>query len=279
MTALRPEAGERGWTGGLQPHRSDARGSGGSLERRGRENTEARLSDSQRAYEAIAAEISTLIQSKYDIGDRLPAERDLAARFGVSRPTIREALLRLSLSGQVEVRKNSGVYVTGRQAKVVLSETGAGPFENLDARLIIEPELAAIAAANVSDRLIAQLADTLAIMRHEYALGKEAESGDHRFHLAIASASGNATLVNIVDMLWTTQLNSRIWQEIHRSMPMQAYWQTWLEDHEKIFDAIKAGNAKAARQAMARHIKNIHAILLSESSPARRLSPSAPGKP
>lgn len=230
---------------------------------------ETKTTAGQRAYEAVAGEISALIQSKYEIGDRLPAERDLAARFGVSRPTVREALLRLSLSGQVEVRKNSGVYVTGRQEKVDLSETGAGPFENLAARLIIEPELAAMAAENVSDALIAQLADALAMMRLEHAKGKEADIGDHRFHLAIAAASRNATLVNIVDMLWTTQLDSKMWNEIHRSMPMQAYWPTWLADHEAIFDAIAAGNARASRQAMAKHIKNIHKILLTESSPAR----------
>lgn len=227
------------------------------------------MRESQRAYEAVAGEISALIQSKYEIGDRLPAERDLATRFGVSRPTIREALLRLSMSGQVEVRKNSGVYVTGRQASVDLSETGAGPFENLEARLIIEPELAAIAASKVSDRLVVQLADALAMMRLEHIQGKEADIGDHRFHVAIAAASGNATLVNIVDTLWKTQLDSKLWKEIHRGMPMQTYWQSWQTDHEKIFEAIKSGNARNARRAMAQHIRNIHKILLMESSPAR----------
>lgn len=223
----------------------------------------------QRAYETVASDIAALIRAKYEIGDKLPAERDFAARFGVSRPTVREALLRLSLAGMIEVRKNSGVYVTSRQELVNIAEAGTGPFENLDARITIEPEIAALAAGKITDSLLAQLADSIAMMRWEHSQGREADVGDRRFHITIASATGNATLVSIVDQLWKAQLESRLWNEIHRRMHMRAYWPIWLADHERIFEALQSRHPDNARRAMLRHIRNIKDTLLKESSPAR----------
>lgn len=223
----------------------------------------------RRAYEAIAGEISALIQTKYEIGDKLPSERDLASRFGVSRPVVREALLRLSLSGMVEVRKNSGVYVTSRQELAILAEPGAGPFENLDARMLIEPQVAAIAAAKMTDTVLAQLADAIAMMRWEHSQGHEANVGDRRFHVVIATATGNATLVNIVDQLWKSQLKSGIWNEIHKRMHMKAYWPVWTKEHEEVFAALQERNPENARRAMLKHLRHIRDILLRESSPVR----------
>ena len=221
----------------------------------------------QRAYEAVASDIAAMIRAKYEIGDKLPAERDFAARFGVSRPTVREAILRLSLAGMVEVRKNSGVYVTSRQELANIAEAGTGPFENLDARIAIEPEIAALAAGKMTDSILAQLADAIAMMRWEHSQGQEADVGDRRFHVTIASATGNATLVSIVDQLWKSQLESRIWNEIHRRMHMRAYWPMWLADHERVFEALQSRNPDNARRAMLRHIRNIKDTLLKESSP------------
>lgn len=223
----------------------------------------------QRAYEVVANDIAALIRAKYEIGERLPAERELATRFGVSRPTVREALLRLSLAGMVEVRKNSGVYVTSRQELANITEAGTGPFENLDARIAIEPEIAAIAADKITDSILAQLADAIAMMRWEHSEGREADVGDRRFHITIASATGNATLVSIVDQLWKSQLDSRIWNEIHRRMHMRDHWPMWLADHQRIFEALQARSPDKARRAMLKHIRNIKDTLLKESSPAK----------
>ncbi len=232
-------------------------------------NETSKEASPQRAYEGVANDIAAMIQAKYEIGDKLPAERDFATRFGVSRPTVREALLRLSLAGMVEVRKNSGVYVTSRQEMANITEAGTGPFENLDARIAIEPEICAIAAGKMTDTVLAQLADAIAMMRWEHAQGREADVGDRRFHVTIASATGNATLVSIVDQLWKTQLDSRIWTEIHRSMHMRSFWPMWLADHERVFEALQARNPDAARSAMLKHITNIKNTLLKESSPVR----------
>ena len=133
-----------------------------------------------------------MVQASYRIGQRLPAERDLAKTFGVSRPTVREAILSLAMAGMLKVRSNSGVYVISRQETPdVHALEGFGPFENLEARQLIEPQIAAIAAQRASETSFAQLAEALAMMRWEHAQGREADTSDHRFHVVLAEATGN----------------------------------------------------------------------------------------
>src|SRR6187397_1893441 len=105
----------------------------------------------RRLYRQIADQIRTLIKSgEFPAGARLPPERDLAKQLGVSRPSVREALIALEVEGLVEVRIGSGIYVLrrGRDAApaVDVEHAGAGPFELLRARYVIETECAALAA-------------------------------------------------------------------------------------------------------------------------------------
>lgn len=216
-----------------------------------------------RSFETVARQIAALVQQDHDVGQRLPAERELAKRFGVSRPTIREAILSLQMAGMLEVRKNSGAYVIRRQeAPEVKDLSGFGPFENLQARRMIEPQIAALAAQHATPLQLAAMAATLADMRAEHARGAEADAADHRFHILLAEASGNGVLVPIADQLWRGQIDSGIWQDIHRYMPMEQYRTTWLRDHEAIFRAVEEGKPRGAALAMTRHLANIHAALM-----------------
>src|ERR1700676_3411853 len=115
----------------------------------------------QRLYQQVAQQISDLIRSgELPGGERLPAERDLAKRLGVSRPTIREAMVALEIAGFVEVRTGSGVYVRAAEASETNHsadpparfDSGPGPFDLLAARLIIEPEIAGVAARKASQK-------------------------------------------------------------------------------------------------------------------------------
>src|SRR5260370_20045317 len=116
-----------------------------------------------RSFEVVARQIAAMVQARYDIGQKLPAERELAKSFGVSRPTIREAILSLAMAGMVRVRNNSGAYVVSRhEAPEVDSLEGFGPFENLQARHLIEPQIAGIAAQHASEATIAKLTESLA---------------------------------------------------------------------------------------------------------------------
>src|SRR5438128_3373997 len=105
--------------------------------------------DSRRLYRQIADQIAALIErGEYAVGERLPPERDLAKQLGVSRPSVREALIALEVEGYVEVRVGSGVYVGGPRtgAAPAALPADSGPFELIRARSLIESECAALAA-------------------------------------------------------------------------------------------------------------------------------------
>ncbi len=216
-----------------------------------------------RSFEAVARQIVTLIRAEYAVGERLPAERVLADRFGVSRPTLREAILSLQMAGMLQVRGKSGAYVLSRdEATSLPGIEGCGPFENLQARQMIEPQIATLAAQHATPLHLAQLAETLAAMRRAHAEEREADVPDHRFHMILAEMTGNGVLVALSDQLWRGQIDSRIWQELHLHMEMERYRPTWLADHEAVFRAVELKAGKRASIAMARHLANIQTALM-----------------
>jgi GntR family uxuAB operon transcriptional repressor len=116
-------------------------------------------------------------------------------------------------------------------------------------------------------------------MRWENTQGREADIGDHRFHVTVAEATGNGALVAVCNMLWTAQMESRIWREIYSHMDIKTFWPMWIGDHERIYEAIRAGNPKAASSAMSRHLDHVHEVLMAQSAFNRRGNPaSTPAK-
>ena len=125
-----------------------------------------------RLYIKVAEQLSKLVKDgAIKPGERFPAERDLAERLGVSRPTIREAMIALELSGVIEIRTGSGIYVSKKKTKVETQidsgDKGVGPFEILEIRYILEAEACALAAARITDEQIAQLKEALKEMEEE----------------------------------------------------------------------------------------------------------------
>ncbi len=222
-----------------------------------------------RAYQAVASDLVRLIQTEYEIGSRLPPERELAKLYSVSRPTIREALLALSIAGMVEIRSKGGVYITQRHAAPDLSRSGIGPFETVDARLLVEPEIAALAASNATPEMITELRASQALMEESLAQGQDLKLGDHRFHVALASSTGNSMLAAICDLLWKAQLDSPIWAEANRKSRLDHYWKVWIDDHATILQAVELGSAIRARSAMIRHLDNIRSTLVELTATTR----------
>ncbi len=210
----------------------------------------------RRLYLEVASQVEDMIL-KQDIqpGDRLPSERDLATSFKVSRPTIREAMIALEIAGLIEIRTGSGIYVLARQAETGLADEGPGPFEVLESRLMIEPEIAALAAARISDEQIAELQAALREMEKENAEGSVTEQADQRFHCIIAEASENSALASVVEWLWGLRNKSRLSTLFHQRVREEGVHPS-LDDHRNIFNAMKAGDSAAARQAMRSHIAN-----------------------
>ena len=156
----------------------------------------------RRLFRLIAEQVATMIQ-RGDLppGSRLPAERELATRLGVSRPSLREALIALELEGLVEVRGGSGVYVRPPPLAAPLEGADApGPFDILEARALLEPDCAALAArrdAPIRAGVGSAFAHFVAIR----TAGQPDEAADRGFHLAIAEASGNVALARLADAL------------------------------------------------------------------------------
>src|SRR5258706_6224899 len=124
--------------------------------------------DTRRLYRQIADQITALIErGEYATGQRLPPERDLAKQLGVSRPSVREALIALEVEGYVEVRVGSGVYVLGKRPKARRATLPAdsGPFELIKARALIESECAALAAKSASRSQVRAMEQALDDMR------------------------------------------------------------------------------------------------------------------
>ena len=154
-----------------------------------------------RLYRVVSARIEELIREEHiQPGERLPAERDLATKLGVSRTSLREALIALELGGVVEVRGGSGVYVSEQATpKAEGPAAGPGPFEVLAARRMIEVEVAALAAKNATDAAIDAILVAVEQMEQHHENRSDSETADRNFHLAIARATGNSAMTGVVE--------------------------------------------------------------------------------
>ena len=217
----------------------------------------------QRLYEQVAGQVTALVaRGEFRPGDRLPPERDLAGKLGVSRATVREAMIALELAGLVDVRTGSGIYVlTRRRNGAEPKDQGPGPFELLDARRAIEGGVAALAAANATDAEIDALREALDFMRREQASGADSEDGDRLFHTGIARATHNALLLRTVSEMWEWT-RGPMWTRLNDNLYMRANRPRWLSDHERIFEAIRRRDADAAQTAMREHLARVKQELL-----------------
>lgn len=218
-----------------------------------------------RLYEQLAARIAEAIgRGDYKPGDRLPAERELAMTFAVSRPTIREAVIALELDGLVEVKVGSGVYVRdkprGGPPQPVPADIGA--FELTEARLLFEGEVAALAATHISDEEIAGLRSLLAEMEGENAKGGHGgEAVDLAFHMTIARATRNSALAGVVQHLWETRNRSPQCLRTFEKSRAKGY-QPVVAEHAAIVEALAARDPVAARAAMRAHLGRVLDYLL-----------------
>lgn len=214
----------------------------------------------KRLYRQIAEQIATLIDDgEYGPGDRLPAERELAAALGVSRTSVREAIICLELAGRVDVRVGTGIFVCAPKPADPTAATPddpPGPFDLLAARQIIEGEIAALAARTIRRAEIATLRESMACMRTSDADHGPRESADREFHLAIAQATGNGALRAIVNRLWDARSHP-LWTRIEAHFHTPALRARTFEDHAAIVAALEAHDPEASRAAMHRHLARV----------------------
>ncbi|WP_338057299.1 FadR/GntR family transcriptional regulator [Sphingomonas corticis] len=221
----------------------------------------------RRIVQAIVADIGAGL---FPIGSRLPAERDLTERFGVSRPTIREAMIALEMQGLVEARKGSGVFVLSSSSATVDDELDIGAFEITEARRLIEGEVAAVAATEIDEAQLAHLRTVLAEMAQDNDAA--AEEADRRFHIAIAEATGNAVLIGAVTDAWDMRFRSPLARQV-LSKAGSLGTADRMEEHGRILRALEARDPAAARAAMRDHLTRVidHLLHVDEAEAVERV--------
>jgi DNA-binding FadR family transcriptional regulator len=218
------------------------------------------MPEARRLYEQISQKLAKAIaDGKYEIGQRLPSERELAQTFGVSRPTVREAIIALELDGLVDVRLGSGVYVTNlRPPSGTEGAKDIGPFELLEARRVIEGEVCALAALRIDDAQLQQLSELIVEMRDDNRHNEilMSEEADRRFHELIATSTQNSGLIAAVQMMWDARARSpqsHSMDDKGRARGLKPP----IEEHAAILRALKKRDPEGARAAMHEHISRV----------------------
>jgi DNA-binding FadR family transcriptional regulator len=219
----------------------------------------------QKRFQNLAEDLRNRIESgDIAVGEKLPTERSLAAEFQVSRTTVREALLSLEIAGLVDIRRGAGVFARGVASTGSETAEGAGTpsvFEIIDARLAFEPEVAAAAAGAARTADFEAMDAALAEMIREKDSGSQEELADRQFHLAVAEATGNQVMVNVVATLWD-QARAVSWTRALYLVRTADRRDLWLSDHRRVMAAIRAGNRAEARKVMRAHLLHVRQVIL-----------------
>jgi DNA-binding FadR family transcriptional regulator len=219
----------------------------------------------RRVYQQISDQLLKLINAgEFPVDCRLPSERDLAEKFKVSRPSVREALIALEVIGVVQIKMGSGVYVCkpeeGKQKgrrKSELYTKDFAPFELIQARLLIESEIAAQAATCRSDQHIVELEDLLQKMIDSAANNQNPLDPDREFHATLARATGNQVLSSIVEQLFDARMGV-LFSRLSNYFDTQTTWKQAIKEHREILHAVKIQNSERARLAMRQHMERAY---------------------
>lgn len=208
-------------------------------------------------YEDIAARmIAQIHDGSLKPGDRLPPERALAEEYGVSRTAIREALRSMEMMGCVESRVGEGTFIKAPSLSnivdpfsMVLKQNGQLGSELIEVRLILETEVAALAARRRTENQLAELESSIGAMTEDIAAGGMGVEADGRFHSILAEAAGNEALHVMLDMCEGMLSRTRPITQAVKGVPRMA-----LKDHTAICEAIRIQDEKAARRLMRTHL-------------------------
>lgn len=211
----------------------------------------------RRLYQQVADQIRALVQSgAFTDGDRLPAERELALQLGVSRPSLREALIALEIEGAVEIRMGSGIYVVpaSKARSSRLAAIGESPVELMQARAVVEGAVTLLAAPQITPEVLALLRAALASMRAEIEEGRTPTDHDRQFHMTIAEQSGNHVLSRIVGDLFDER-HSPISSQFRSRFETRETWRLAAAEHEAILGALEMRDALLAQAMMHAHLE------------------------
>jgi DNA-binding FadR family transcriptional regulator len=224
---------------------------------------QAGMAERLKLYQRVAQDIEQRIRSgQYAVGSRLPAERDLAEKLQVSRPTVREAMIALEIRQLVEVRHGSGVYVA-EEMPIDRSpaELDVGAFELIEARIMFEGEAAALAAKVMSNEEIAAIGDILERMEALDPATAEELALDRQFHMAIAEGTQSSLVAQTIQHLWDLREQSPLCRHMF-DQARRGGINPRPEEHRRVFEALVQRDAEQARSAMRSHLMRVSEDLL-----------------
>lgn len=218
-----------------------------------------------KVYEQIAQQLQRMIlDGLMKVGDKLPPERELAEMLQVSRGSLRDAIHTLELMGLVEARQGEGTVVCNPSANSLINPLATVLLRQreligdlLEFRRMIEPTLAARAAANAADQELAFMEDILRRQKEKVDQGELAIEEDSEFHYSIARAAGNSVVLKVLDAFMDLLRESR-----ERSLQLEGRLQKSYTGHRRILNAIRRHDAPAAEAAMRQHIDEVEGIVL-----------------
>jgi GntR family transcriptional repressor for pyruvate dehydrogenase complex len=215
-----------------------------------------------RLYEQLVEQLIRFMEEgSLGQGDRLPPERELAERLGVSRATLSQALVALEVLGVVDVQHGTGAVIIARPrlAAVVqsLREHADRLSDTIEARLTLEVKLAALAAVRRTASDLVRIDHALEVMASDIGGGGRGVGGDELFHRAVTDASHSSVLARMMGLIQEMVLETRIESLGQPGRPEQS-----LASHRSIAAAIRAGDPDAAAAAMTEHIELVSDVAL-----------------
>lgn len=224
----------------------------------------------RKIYEEIVEQIKQLIaEGHLKPGDKLPSERDLVESFRVSRASIREALSALEMMGLLEVKTGEGTFIKQIKAESVmtplawaLSLEKGSVLELLEVRKMIEVQAVGYAAERATEKELRELADTLETMKSNLTHSSiVSEKADLKFHYNISRATHNKITIRLMDTI-ADHVHHMIRATRAKLYEGKYTPELLYEEHEKIYEAIKARDAVQAREQMLKHLTSVEEEIL-----------------
>src|SRR5947209_6606260 len=214
-----------------------------------------------RLYEQIVQQIEdSILKGSLKPGDQLPAERELAQRFGVSRTAVREAVKALREKGLVEAYSGRGTFITNGTTQAIRQSLGLmmkighveGSNHLAELRAILEPGIAALAAVRIEDQLLATMREAVAVMERSLRDPESYIEADLDFHLALAEAAANPLILSLTDSIVALLREQRI-----RIFNVPGGPERGQFHHKRILQAIEQRDPEMARDAMKSHLQQV----------------------
>src|SRR6516164_9637810 len=214
-----------------------------------------------RLYEQIVQQIEdSILKGALKPGDQLPAERELAQNFGVSRTAVREAVKALREKGLVEAYSGRGTFITNGTSQAIRQSLDLmirisqqeGLAHVSELRQILEPEIAALAALRIEEQLLTTMRDAVATMDRSLHDPDPYIEADLDFHLALAEAAGNPLVLSLLDSIVGLLREQRMHIFKVDGGPERGQFH-----HKRILAAIEARDADKARAAMRAHLDQV----------------------